>query len=318
MPIYSQQIDNPAFKDWSIYSLERDILQMYDCPNLYAVSTTWLPKEKVEELSQWAMADPQRHTVFLSMMDPCSTQFADHPNIHYVGAQHVVYFALLAQKYFLEYTTQELQPTAPFVNKFLCYQRKPIIYRQQLYDLLQHKQGIVTLSHTKTYDFNDAVVPHRGFHEVVVHEAESPTMMPNDLWTLGNIDVWRSSFLNIVSETKQTAWQSDRTFISEKTFKPIIGMRPFIHYGEGHFGEILRDRGFETFDEDFGYDAYCKPYHEQAEQIAGIVDQIDDPDAMYQKLLPKLEHNRNHMQTMADAEWQRLRDIIADFHRLAA
>jgi hypothetical protein len=316
MPIYSSQIENPVFKDWSIYSLEKHILEMLDHPCVYAVSTTWLPLEKVEEISQWALADPSRHAVFLSMMDPCFIKLRQHPRIHYVGTEHVIYFALLAQQYFKDYTAEQIGPVLPFKNKFLCYQRKPNVQRQYLYELLEHRPGIVTLSHTKQFDFNSGVVKHRGFDEVICHEESSETMMPHDLWTVGNIDVWRSSFLNIVSETAQHVWQSDRTFISEKTFKPILGMRPFIHYGEGEFGRILKARGFETFDEDFGYDPYCKDYSEQADQITRIIDHLDNPESLYQKLLPKLEHNRNHMQNMVDAEWQQLRNIIADFHSM--
>lgn len=315
MPIFSMQLDNPDLDHWDLFRPEKEFMLMLDHPNIQVVSCTWFPQEKIAEYAAWAESDPHRHTVFISMMDPCSQVFPDHPRVHYVGTKQFVYFAVLVDRYFLKYQPEELMPSMPFVNKFLCYQRKRSEPREALYDALSHKQGIVTLSGRVDPEFNRNLPTQAGLDEIMLDPADTD-LMPNDIWSLGNPDIWNSSFLNIVSETVFDGRNHQRAFISEKTFKPIVGMRPFLHYGESDFSELLRDRGFETFDDDFGYDPSGN-HHQQAAQLANIVDSIEDADDMYQKLLPKIEHNRNHLSKMAQQELQRIRELAEHYKNLA-
>ena len=57
--------------------------------------------------------------------------------------------------------------------------------------------------------------------------------------------------MNIVSETT-TGSQDKGVFISEKTFKPIIGKRPFIVLGDYNLYKKLHDWGIDTFDDILG------------------------------------------------------------------
>ena len=45
-------------------------------------------------------------------------------------------------------------------------------------------------------------------------------------------------------------------WITEKTFKPIIGSRPFIIYGHPETAQRLQSVGFETFDEEFEHNPH--------------------------------------------------------------
>jgi hypothetical protein len=138
--------------------------------------------------------------------------------------------------------------------------------------------------------------------------------MPNDIWSLGNPEIWQECFLNVVSETTQPFDPgTENVFLSEKSVKPFIGMRPFLHYGSPRMSELLRDRGFETFEEDFGYNpGDC--HQDQAHQLRDIITSIDNPEALYKKLHAKILHNRNHFETACAAEWQGLQEIIAELH----
>jgi hypothetical protein len=54
--------------------------------------------------------------------------------------------------------------------------------------------------------------------------------IPHDIHSLGNLDIWQQHFLNVVGETEFMHW--DNMFISEKTWKPILGLRPFVINGQ--------------------------------------------------------------------------------------
>jgi hypothetical protein len=59
---------------------------------------------------------------------------------------------------------------------------------------------------------------------------------------LGDINIWNQSFLNVVTETVDNSF-----WLSEKTFKPIIGKRPFVILNEKSLAG-LKEVGFKTFD----------------------------------------------------------------------
>lgn len=315
MPTVSMQMDNPARDRWTLFRPERAILYLFDHPHIQAVSMTWMPPERISELAAWVDQHPKNHAIFISMMDPCAEPFPDHPRVHYIGCQEFVYFAHVVQQNFCEYADQDLVPDTRFSNRFLCYQRKPSEPRAQLYNFLIDQPGVITLSGECLPEFNQNVPDYNGLSETVLDQSDGQ-LMPHDIWSLGDPALWRSSFLNIVSETMQHRNGLDRVFVSEKTFKPILGMRPFLHYGEADFSGLLNSRGFETFDEDFGYNPDVS-YAAQAQQLRDIVADITEPEKLYQKLLPKIEHNRNHFADMVHQEWQRLRNLADHYHNLA-
>ena len=74
-------------------------------------------------------------------------------------------------------------------------------------------------------------------------------MVANDVVTLGRTDIWCSHFLNMVTETW---WDINRVyFVSEKIYKPIVGLRPFFIWCEDMGVKWLSDRKFELYHRDF-------------------------------------------------------------------
>jgi hypothetical protein len=73
--------------------------------------------------------------------------------------------------------------------------------------------------------------------------------IPNDIATLGNMDNWQRHFLNVVTETVYNINRS--YFVSEKIYKPILGMRPFLVYDTDSAYCWLKQRGFESYVDDF-------------------------------------------------------------------
>lgn len=88
--------------------------------------------------------------------------------------------------------------------------------------------------------------------------------------------------------------------VSEKTFKPIIQLQPFVIYGQPHILKLLKSYGYKTFSKwwDESYDD-IEDTNLRLEKISEIFDKINSmthselADMMYD-MLPILEHNRNH------------------------
>jgi hypothetical protein len=144
----------------------------------------------------------------------------------------------------------------------------------------------------------------------------------NDIYTLGPLDVWRACFLNIVSETlmpRENNFRQNepRVFWSEKVYKPIIGMRPFIINGRQDIYTKLKKLGFDIFEDLWcGYNLIeSKDTAEHTELITHIVKHYCNMSSeelynLYISLLPRLEYNRDLFYKHA----QNQLDIIENIH----
>lgn len=302
---------------WRQVLLEKEIAQMFDHEKLLVTTTAWLPNEVRDAGLKKIKENENLHLLFLGMLDPHfpDESLKNNHRIHNMYCKDFVFWLLAVGRYFYEYSENEISPAHPFEYNFLCYQRKVFPPRVYLHDLLKEENGIVTLSNKEILDFNKSVDDSTGNKEVFPDpEIPNELMMPNDMWSLGNLEVWKKCFLNIVSETVVGYSNDlDTTFMSEKTFKPIIGMRPFLIYGNSGITTVLKDRGFETFEDDFGF-TFADSYQSQANQIKDIIKQIDNPGLLYKKLLPKIEHNKNHFKQAVTNEWQRVKEKIEYIH----
>jgi hypothetical protein len=107
-------------------------------------------------------------------------------------------------------------------------------------------------------------------------------------------------FFDIVTESR---YAPGEYFITEKTLKSIMLLRPFIAFSStGYSTEYLAKYiGLELYDEMFDYD--FDSYYSLEDRVAGIINNVITlqhkiPNAatkhsMYKKLIPKLIRNRN-------------------------
>ena len=111
--------------------------------------------------------------------------------------------------------------------------------------------------------------------------------IPNDITSLGDMTIWETSFLNVITETI-----TDQNWASEKTFKPIIGKRPFVIVNNNNDIARLQRWGFKTFSDYWDEDS---PAVEIIKKVCSMSDkEVTD---MYNDMLPILEHNHNHFFT---------------------
>jgi hypothetical protein len=289
--------------NWTAHKLALSIFQQLDSEKNLILSTTWASiDDSMKAIKDWLSKDFDHRVIVVSLFDPDYFPRFYRDRIQLINSDHVCFWLLACGAYFNKYNFSEVAPVE-FKHRFLCYQRKITPQREILHnELIPLKQGIITIE-KYSYPFNKNLPHNVGFDE---EAGTSP--IPNDIWTLGNIKLWNSAFLNIISETDQPV-HTDIPFLSEKSFKPIIGMRPFLGYGHPNISQCLRSKGFETFDEDFGYTP-SQDHQSNAKQIKNIVGSLDSLELLYNKLLPKIQHNKNVFDQAVIRESDNLQDII--------
>ena len=212
------------------------------------------------------------------------------------------YWAVFAADHFKHYLLTDLYPNS-FDNLFLCYNRKPTWHRVELYNKLKQKdlisKGIYTLGDqdpdkVKLVNADKTTIP---FNDQRIH---GQLNIANDTMTLGNMDLWNSHFVTIVNETQHVS-RIGYPFLSEKIWKPILGLRPFVCIGDQGTNQLLEDAGFYTFNELFNIDS----------KDAGIDDVVKaiqtcqlDLANVYESIKPKLIHNRQRFFDFAKEQKQ--------------
>jgi hypothetical protein len=276
------------------------------------INETWMKPNIVQVVKSWLSVDQQHTVIFVCLYDPADNYqiyqgFTDEENnrISYVNHKNICFWLLEVDRYFLNYPIEKVTPVE-FKYNFLCYQRKVNEPRTYIYNLLKNKHGMVTIGDKEFSDVNSNIPYHTGLREF-----SGDLKVLGDWRSLGNIEIWNQSFLNIISETQQSL-ESDYPFISEKTFKPIIGLRPFVCFGHPNTSNVLKSQGFETFDEDFGYHPTADWKH-NADQLANIVDNLDT--GMFEKLKPKLIHNKHQLKIAVRAEWIKVNQLYEIYHK---
>lgn len=108
-------------------------------------------------------------------------------------------------------------------------------------------------------------------------------------------DMYKNSWVSIITESSYFG-QECSVFISEKTFKPIACMQPFIIVGSKHSLKYLRKLGYKTFSPfiDESYDEL-----EDTERFLAVIDaikkieQVEDKASWYRSMKEIVEHNFN-------------------------
>jgi len=130
-------------------------------------------------------------------------------------------------------------------NHFLFFNKKAPLHRKHAIDnIINHDltdYGIVTVDDGElymTFEGNDPTTADGGHGGSQLFTTGRDG--PGD-GGLGNNNIWSNTFCYIVGETTF----NDR-FLSEKTWKPIIAKRPFLHLHPEKY-KALQDMGFKTF-----------------------------------------------------------------------
>lgn len=208
---------------------------------------------------------------------------------------------------------------------YMLYQRKPRQHRVEITNILRDqdllKSGIVTLGAPGDFDW------HRGlsFEPICIEDAADNYKhngskqdfggVPNDLVTLGRLDLWQKHFLNIVSETVFDEWEP--LLVTEKMWKPMIGLRPFLVHGNPNTYAWLRNRGFRTFNHYWKHIPVEQVYdgfgpHDAATQTIKFLTVFSKTDLtkMYQDMLADLRYNKERFYEFSQEQTYKMQNIF--------
>ena len=240
---------------------------------------------------------------------------------HFDTPYNFNFHSRVISKYFKTYQLEELMLEHPRWL-YLNYNRKPRDHRAQFVEKLfendlQHL-GIITLGKDHpNYNKSNIVPQELNLNESPNDGNWGMSMefgIPHDIHSLGNLTIWQQHFLNIVGETEFFPW--DNMFISEKTWKPILGLRPFVINGQTKIYKYLRDQGFQTFNHYWPQvdveGATELEVHDTIVQVIKYLQELDPADLqnMYQRMWPALTHNRNRFWEFAKEQKYKIENLF--------
>lgn len=265
------------------------------------------------------MISPPQIDSIIKRMNPNKTFFLGN----FDGPYYFSFIASVLPEYFEKYADDQLtMKTVRWL--FVNYNRKPREHRIKLVNQLiennLHNNGVVSLGNQELEIYAHGVIPQKFFllGETPEQYAKEGNWghglkfgIPHDIHSLGNMDIWQTHFLNIVGETEYNNW--DPLFVTEKTWKPIIGLRPFIINGQPKIYKWLRHHGFRTFNHYF-----CAGLEDEETMHSAIIQTLlelkqkpaDEIVQLYNRMLPDLLHNRGRFFEFAHKEKQRINNIL--------
>lgn len=163
-------------------------------------------------------------------------------------------------------------------KSFMCLNGKDKHTRRYLLDKLPIDKGHVS------YVCYDGIDPHvRSRTSVPIVLDQTPhSIRRNDRWM--NPEIYHDAYINVVTE----AFPDKETdcFITEKTFKPMLHLQPFMIQGNRYTLRCLREAGYQTFNKlwDESYDE-LETWQERTD---AMIEQLDkwcalSPQEQYDK-----------------------------------
>lgn len=234
--------------------------------------------------------------------------------IYYVGNMdspyHFCFFACFCEKFFPTYTESQLTVNqGPKV--FLCYQNKAHHNRQMLaYKIINENLGdlghlTLVQAPMRGYDFP-------GLDVMVGAGSPRPREFHYEHADIGPLDIWNGHLLNIVSETLVDP--AAEIFLTEKIFKPMIGLRPFVLNSDPRIYSYLEKNGFDVFPDLIPVQKLkqSKDFDTVTDIIIDVIKHLSTQNLskLYVDMLPRLIYNKNRFHEFANEHQQRISNFF--------
>lgn len=211
------------------------------------VRSTWLDQEVLEDQIKNKNFDA---VVVCSLMDTphLNFNFLNNYPVYNIGyyKNSPFYFdfhAYMVSKYLKIDQSVSLDYSRISVP-FMSLNGKPSIHRIEFVTKLI-KENLIE----KNIVSLNSISKDKLFFRVDKFKPTTITPSPFDVYTLGGLDNWHRHFLNVVTETVYDT--ESLFFITEKTYKPILGYKPFLVYSNNGSVNMLKRFGFEVYNDDF-------------------------------------------------------------------
>jgi len=233
-----------------------------------------------------SLTDNEINEMLVETNSPALYKIGNFDNSNYSFSTHANTYIDLLYK-------SNIQQLTSIKHKFINYNNKPTEHRVRLVELIKnYKCGLITLGKT-----DDDIVTQAGLVSA----------------SFGDLDTWNTHFLNVVSETTYE-WH-ENIFVSEKTYKPLIGLRPFIINGNTRIYKYLRNNGFKTFNNYFPFaeleNIMNKNLHENIIKVLTFICATDNKELlnMYTDMLPDLLYNRERFKEFKIQEMNKIKNL---------
>ena len=208
------------------------------------------------------------------------------------------FFAPIITEKFKQYSDQELLLT-DLQYLFVNYNRKPKQHRvefvKQLIAQGLDKLGTVTLGTDSTNDLlltlGEKDKDYQKHGNSQVHWGQYG--LPHDMYSLHRMDIWSKTFLYINAATEFNPIND--LFCQQDTFKPMLGLRPFVINGVQRTYRWLRLNGFKTFNHYWSHiPIETGDVHTTLIQLVQHLKSLskDEIYNMYHDMMPDLQYNK--------------------------
>lgn len=221
------------------------------------------------------------------------------------------FFSVQLDQNFRRYTEDELLLES-IQHLYVNYNRKPKAHRVQFVKKLMAENlldlGIVTLGRDATNDLYLTLGEKQ--QDYVGDEVES-FGLPMDYYTLHRLDLWQKTFLYVNSATEFDPIND--LFCQQDTFKPILGMRPFVINGVQRTYRWLRHHGFKTFNQYWPHIAIeSGDVHDSIITLIKFLQEQNKHEllAMYNDMLPDLRYNKQRFVSFAQEQKFRMENLF--------
>lgn len=321
---------------WGWKQFEREITDhmltriSQDSSRTVLINSVWYTKEVDLEVRTWLQQNAWDQIVLVAMLDAAIPRREHYSEFqrpvyalgYYPGANALDLCAIyLDQTLDLSKYGNLLNP-AVIDTAFMCLNRKPHWHRRKLYRQLESfdllSSGLVSMGH-------DSGSPVRTLSNDVGSDIVAPNSeidhygIPNNVCDLGSPENWRRCFFNVVTET---FWDINHNyFVSEKIYKPVLGMRPFVVYDPDGGSQWLQDRGFETYERDFLDISDHDPAN--PDQLVLFLRDLSAQTPEYFKnkfsqLIPKLQHNFDNFVRYVQQQKQKISQGLIQDHSISS
>ena len=249
--------------EWPMKQLEQQIVKNFlsqyytDNSRSVIINSVWYTGDYHQQVMAELRELQPTHIFVVALLDPPNIKLEWFNELgctvmgvgYYSGPGYIDYCALFVDHFYQPVDQSLLLSTDQVDTAYMCLNRKPHPHRLRLFHGLQQAglldQGLVSMGG----DNPRLLVEDCTGQEIAPNGGTEQFGITNDIVSLGNINNWQRHFLNIVTET---IWDIEPSnFVSEKTFKPVLGLRPFLIYAPNGGKACLKSRGFENYLNDF-------------------------------------------------------------------
>lgn len=223
------------------------------------VNSTWFDGDLNQRLQRQFRDRAPDRIVLISMIDAAIAQPQMFAGVgceirsvgYYPGPDWIDYWSLVVDRHMI-LPEINLQDASGVDRPFMCLNRKPHWHRVRLYEQMVSagiaEAGLVSMGGDNGPAQRLLPEDSGGTH-IAPNGGLEQNGIANDIASLGHPRNWQRHLLNIVTETQYDV--TGTTFVTEKIYKPILGLRPFLVYAPDGAAGWLAQQDFECYVEDF-------------------------------------------------------------------